>query len=147
MLDRPLDLLVVAVLRAWSARPDTEAASWYRAHSDPVVGPALPLLHTDLAHSWTIDALAARTGASRAALARRFTALIGQPPRSYLIHRRLEVAADLLRDTDATVEAVARRVGYRSGFALSAAFKRVRGISPRQHRVDVRWPGSAAPRS
>jgi AraC-like DNA-binding protein len=39
-----------------------------------------------------------------------------------------------LLEPDATLAAVARRVGYGSAFALSAAFKRVRGVSPREHR-------------
>lgn len=42
--------------------------------------------------------------------------------------------ADLLRDSEATIGAVARQVGYGSSFALSTAFTRVRGISPQQHR-------------
>lgn len=52
----------------------------------------------------------------------------------YLTGWRLALAADLLREPDATIAAVARRVGYGSPFPLSAAFKRVRGVSPRQHR-------------
>jgi AraC-like DNA-binding protein len=54
---------------------------------------------------------------------------------SYLTGWRLTLAADLLREPDATVGAVARQVGYSSPFALSAAFKRVRGISPQEHRT------------
>lgn len=135
VLDRLLDLLLVAVLRAWFARPEAQAPTWYQAHSDPVVGSALLLLHHNPAHPWTVASLAARTGVSRAALARRFTALVGEPPRAYLTGWRLDMAADLLRESDATVGAVARQVGYGSAFALSAAFKRVRGISPQQHRA------------
>jgi AraC-like DNA-binding protein len=135
VLDRLLDLLLVAVLRAWFARPEAEAPAWYRATRDPVVGPALRLLHHDPAHSWTVAALAARTAVSRATLARRFAALVGEPPMAFLTGWRLALAADLLREPGATLEAVARQVGYGSPFALSTAFKRVRGISPQQHRL------------
>ena len=38
VLDRLLDLLLIAVLRAWFARPEAAAPGWYRAHADPVVG-------------------------------------------------------------------------------------------------------------
>jgi hypothetical protein len=38
VLDRLLDLLLIAVLRAWFARPDAAAPAWYRAHGDAVVG-------------------------------------------------------------------------------------------------------------
>jgi hypothetical protein len=65
------------------------------------------------------------------------TELVGEPPMSYLTSWRLALAADLLREPDATVGAVARQVGYGSAFALSAAFKRVRGVSPQEHRAAV----------
>ncbi len=45
VLDRLLDLLLIAVLRAWLSRPEAGAPAWYRAQSDPVVGRALHLLH------------------------------------------------------------------------------------------------------
>ena len=135
VLDRLLDLLLISVLRTWFARPDSGAPSWYRADSDPVVGRALRMLHNNPAASWTVASLAAATGVSRAALARRFTDLVGEPPMAYLTGWRLTLAADLLREPDATVGAVARQVGYGSPFALSTAFKRVRGISPQEHRT------------
>jgi len=56
VLDRLLDLLLIAVLRAWFNRP--EAA----AHDDPVVGPALRMLRNNPSHPWTVAALAAQAG-------------------------------------------------------------------------------------
>jgi AraC-like DNA-binding protein len=141
VLDRLLDLTLIAALRAWFARPEAQAPGWYRALSDPVVGPSLRLVHDDPAHPWTIAELAVRAGASRAAFARRFATLVGVPPMTYLTGWRLTLAADLLRQTDATVDAIARRVGYANAFALSVAFKRVRGTTPRHHRVGQAAPG------
>jgi AraC-like DNA-binding protein len=135
VLDRLLDVLLVAVLREWFARPEAHAPGWYRAHGDPVVGPALRAVHDNPAHPWTVAALAARAGVSRATLARRFTELVGEPPMSYLAGWRITLAADLLREPGATIASVARRVGYASPFALSTAFKRVRGVSPREYRA------------
>jgi len=137
VLDRLLDLLLIAALRAWFARPDADAPAWYRAYGDPVVGRALRLLHNDPSHPWTVAALAAATGMSRAGLARRFNDLVGEPPMTFLTGWRIALAADLLREPGATIGSVARQVGYGSPFALSAAFKRVRGISPKQHRSDA----------
>ncbi|WP_189864709.1 AraC family transcriptional regulator [Streptomyces poonensis] len=134
VLDRLLDLLVIAALRTWFARPEAAAPAWYRALGDPVVGRALRLLHDDPAHPWTVASLAAKAGVSRAALARRFGELVGEPPMTYLTGLRLALAADRLRDTDDTLDAIARRVGYGSAFALSGAFKRVYGVSPQEHR-------------
>lgn len=135
VLDRLLDLLLITALRAWFARPDTTAPAWYAASADPVVGRALRLLHHNPAHPWTVVELAAATGISRAALARRFTELVGEPPMTFLTGWRVALAADLLREPDATIAAVARQVGYGSPFALSTAFKRVQGVSPREFRA------------
>ncbi len=74
--------------------------------------------------------LAAATGISRAALARRFTDLVGEPPMTFLTGWRLALAADLLREPEAKLDAIARQVGYGSSFALSTAFKRTYGMSP-----------------
>ena len=76
VLDRLLDLLVIAAVRAWFARPDAPAPAWYRAHTDPVVGKAVRMLHHNPEHAWTVANLAAEVGLSRAALARRFTELV-----------------------------------------------------------------------
>jgi AraC-like DNA-binding protein len=135
VLDRLLDLLLIAALRAWFARPEAEPPGWYRASADPVVGHALRLLHNDPARSWTVENLARETGVSRAALAKRFQALVGEPPMTFLTSWRIALAADLLREPGATIASVADQVGYSTPFALSAAFKRVRGVSPREYRA------------
>ena len=135
VLDRLLDLLLIAVLRAWFARPEAGAPGWYRAFGDPIVGRALKLLHHDPAHAWTVAELADATGVSRASLARRFNELVGEPPMTFLAGWRIALAADLLREPGATVGSVAYQVGYGSSFALSTAFKRVCGVSPQQHRA------------
>lgn len=143
VLDRLLDLLLIGAVRAWFARDEAEAPGWYAAHSDPVVGPALRLLHHQPAEPWTVESLARETGVSRAALARRFTTLVGEPPMAFLTSWRLALAADLLLEPGATVGSVAHKVGYSSAFALSAAFKRVRGSSPAQHRARALRQASA----
>jgi AraC-like DNA-binding protein len=135
VLDRLLDLLLVAALRAWFARPEAQAPGWYRAHGDPIVGRALRFLQDDPARPWTVAMLADEAGVSRATLGRRFTELVGEPPMTFLTGWRLSLAADLLAEPAATVASVARQVGYGSPYALSTAFKRIRGMTPREHRA------------
>jgi AraC-like DNA-binding protein len=135
VLDRLLDLVLIAALRAWLSHEETAAPAWYRANADAVVGTAIRLIHDNPAEPWTVALLAAGTGVSRAALARRFTDLVGAPPMTYLTEWRLALAADLLREPEATIGSVARQVGYGSAFALSTAFKRIRGISPHQYQL------------
>ena len=144
VLDRLLDLALIATLRAWFDGPAAQPPGWYRAYGDPLVGPALRLIHGDPAAPWTVAGLAAATGASRAAFARRFTALVGQAPMTYVTHWRLDLAAESLRNTDATLSKIAGQVGYANAFALTVAFKRVRGVTPLHYRnggEPARTPG------
>jgi AraC-like DNA-binding protein len=135
VLDRLLDLVLITALRTWLARPEAHPPRWYSAQDDPIVGVALACIHARPDRPWTVASLAAEARCSRAALARRFAELVGVPPMTYLTDWRLSCAADLLTRTDATLESIARDVGYASPFALSAAFKRVRGVSPRSLRT------------
>ncbi|WP_410591979.1 AraC family transcriptional regulator [Amycolatopsis sp. lyj-23] len=139
VLDRLLDWMLVCTLRAWFDRPGGEPPAWWTAQRDPVAGPALRLLHDDPAAPWTVATLAERAGVARSTLAKRFAELVGEPPLTYLTRRRMALAADLLADRpSATVSEVARRVGYADAFGFSAAFKRVRGVTPSEYR---RRPG------
>jgi AraC-like DNA-binding protein len=137
VLDRLLDLLLIAVLRAFFSRPEASPPSWYVGQSDPVVGPALRLLQHHPEHPWSVSSLAAAAGVSRATFARRFAEVVGEPPMTFLTGWRLALAADLLREPAATLATVARQVGYSTPFALSTAFKRAYGVSPRDHRASA----------
>jgi AraC-like DNA-binding protein len=134
VLDRLLDLLVTAVLKTWFARQDATRPEWWRHQGDRVVDHALKLMHEQPAENWTVDRLAKAAGASRAAFARRFQALVGEPPMTFLKNWRMALAADLLTQRDQTVSTVADQVGYATPYAFSAAFKRVGGMSPQAHR-------------
>src|ERR1043165_5404910 len=135
VLDRLLDLMLGSALRSWFDNPDANAPAWCRALDDPIVGTALRLMHDAPAAPWTVENLATKVGVSRAALARRFTAQVGEPPMAYLASWRMALAADLLRQTDDTVATIARKGGYANAFALSVAFKRLRGTRPSDYRT------------
>lgn len=145
VLDRLLDLLLTAVLKAWFGKRDTTSPDWWRYQGDRIVERALRLMHDRPDQAWTLDTLASATGASRASLSRRFQELVGEPPMTFLKNWRMALAADLLCRPNESVSTVAEKVGYATPFAFSAAFKRVRGISPQAHRKcaqESRWlPG------
>ncbi|MFE0174178.1 AraC family transcriptional regulator [Streptomyces sp. NPDC059002] len=134
-----LDLLLVYMVRAWmtdsASDSRTPGPRWTAALSDPVVAEALRLLHASPESPWTNNTLAARTGVSRATLARRFTPLVGRAPMAYLTWWRMSRAAALLRDTTASLDTVARQVGYSSPYALSHAFTRTFGTTPGRYRA------------
>lgn len=127
VLDRLLDLIAVTVVR-------TLPASAARSSDAPITA-AQRAIEERPDHPWTVASLASHVGLSRAALARRFTRSVGEPPLAYLTRWRLALAADLVVGTDLTLSSIAPRVGYTSPFALSAAFKRTYGVSPAQYRT------------
>ncbi|MDT9686863.1 AraC family transcriptional regulator [Streptomyces sp. P9(2023)] len=131
-----LDLLLLYVLRTWfageAARGSTQG--WSAALNDGPVTAALHALHRDPAAPWTVAGLAAEAGLSRAPFARRFTALVGQPPLGYLTWWRMTTAARLLQTGDDPLRTIAAQVGYASEFAFAHAFKRAHGTSPGAYR-------------
>ncbi|NKY53807.1 helix-turn-helix transcriptional regulator [Nocardia vermiculata] len=90
------------------------------------------------APGWTIDSLAAELTISRSTLTRRFRTVTGAPPADYLTRWRMDLAAIRLRDTDDTLDTIARSVGYTSVYAFSRAFRRIRSQAPGQFRSAVR---------
>ncbi|WP_395110787.1 AraC family transcriptional regulator [Actinomadura sp. SCN-SB] len=138
-----LDSLLLYILRAWyEEHPDQ---GWARVLGDPAVNAALRALHDDPARPWTVRDLGREAGLSRAAFARRFTALVGRPPLAYLTWWRLTLAARLLCEGDAPLASIAQRVGYASEYAFATAFKREYGIAPGRYR-STRGQGRAPSR-
>ncbi|MBB5918094.1 AraC-like DNA-binding protein [Nocardia transvalensis] len=135
VVDRLVDVLFIHALRAWTESRTEAAASWLMALRDPEIARAMALLHEDPSYPWTVAELADRVRVSRATLARRFTALVGDPPLTYLARWRMELAARRLRDTADPVSAVGHSVGYASEFAFSRAFKRTHGQPPATYRT------------
>ncbi|MET0493453.1 MAG: AraC family transcriptional regulator [Actinoplanes sp.] len=127
-----LDLVLTHLLKQWLAdnRGDEPAET-----TDPAIAEVLHRIHAAPEHPWTVPDLSAIAGLSRTAFVNRFTTGTGRPPKRYLTEWRLSCAARLLRETDAPLATIARRVGYATEFALSHAFRREYGIPPGRFRV------------
>ena len=104
-------------------------------------------MHEAPATAWTLEDLGQRVGLSRSALHQRFVDLIGQPPMQYLTQWRMQLAARLLRDSQASVAAIALDVGYDSEAAFVRAFKRLVGMPPATWRREQGRLGRAAERA
>jgi AraC-like DNA-binding protein len=101
---------------------------------DPTIATTLALLHANPGYGWTLATLADEVHVSRATLARRFTASVGEAPLAYLASWRMHLAAQRLKQTDDTVKSIAGAVGYSSEYAFSRAFARHRGHPPGRYR-------------
>ena len=104
--------------------------------------PARHLLHAkDLVDAryfepLNVDDLARAAGLSRFHFSREFRRAFGESPHAYLLTRRLERAAALLRRTDRSVADICFAVGLRSVGSFTTSFRRIFGRSPTEYRAD-----------
>jgi AraC-like DNA-binding protein len=82
-----------------------------------------------------VEEMAAAAGLSRAHFSREFRRAFGVPPHAYLLTRRLERAAALLRTTDRSVAEICFAVGLSSVGSFTTSFKRAFGKTPTQYRA------------
>jgi AraC-like DNA-binding protein len=129
------ELVLTEVLRLHLASAPAVDHGWLAALGDPVLAPALSLLHGDPARKWTVAELASEVAVSRSLLADRFNRVLGRSPIRYLTEWRMHLAEELLATSELGVAAVARRVGYESEEAFSRAFKRAHGSAPSEWRI------------
>lgn len=81
-----------------------------------------------------VDDMARTAGLSRAHFSREFRRAFGEPPHAYLLTRRLERAAALLRTTDNSVAEICLAVGLQSVGSFTTSFTRTYGKSPTAYR-------------
>ena len=129
-----LSSLFVYFMRAWADAASPATQDWFSAVRSTHTARALARIHEAPERAWTLGDLAQEASLSRAAFARNFSASVGEPPHSYLTRWRMGIAAQLLEETDLRLSEIASRVGYRSEFSFSRAFKLARGVSPIHYR-------------
>ena len=81
-----------------------------------------------------VDDMARAAGLSRAHFSREFRRAFGEPPHAYLLTRRMERAAALLRTTDNSVAEICLAVGLQSIGSFTTSFTRIFGKSPTAYR-------------
>ncbi|MDX2161215.1 MAG: AraC family transcriptional regulator [bacterium] len=138
VLSRLIEVLFIMVVRYWMYT-HAPSPNWFQAMLHPQIGEVLRLIHDQPDQPWTVTTLGAAVNLSRSALAAHFSAAVGDSPMRYLTRWRIQVAASLLIEQPMlSLDAIARRVGYESGYGLSKSFKRWVGKAPGQYR-DEYW--------
>ena len=139
IMNRLGEVLVVRFLRAALERGTAEAGI-LAGLADPRLSRAIVAMHESPGRAWRNDDLAALAGLSRSRFAEVFRTTVGETPAQYLRRWRLVLARQDIARGD-RIQAVARRYAYASGEALTHAFQRQFGHSPRRDRAHSQLAG------
>jgi AraC-like DNA-binding protein len=111
-----------------AAKPSTREELWRRLQRGRNV------IEGSLSEAIDLHQVAREAALSPYHFHRSFTRLFGETPHAYLVRRRMERAADLLRSTDMPVTEVCCACGYESLGSFSTLFRKYAGVSPVQFR-------------
>jgi AraC family transcriptional activator of mtrCDE len=100
----------------------------------PRLAPAVAALFNEPARAWSLPELARLCNMSRATLARQFQEKLGRSATDLLTDIRMTLAANELKKSSLSTDAVAEAVGYQSEAAFQRAFKSRMGVTPAQWR-------------
>lgn len=129
VVDRLVEVLMIQLLRHAMAERLVDAGVM-AGLSCPRLARAISALHAEPGRTWTLEAMAAVAGMSRARFAAHFGRTVGVPPGDYLTGWRLGLARRLLR-RGLAVKQVAAEVGYASPGAFARVFLQRVGSTPR----------------
>lgn len=107
-----------------------DGQGWINALRDTRIGAALNAFHRRPTEPWTIAQLADSAGMSRSAFIERFSELVGLPPIQYVQRWRLQIAANLLAQSDQSIGQIAEACGYSAETSFHRAFKQQTGCTP-----------------
>lgn len=128
-------LLHLAISVAWGRLSGKQAAACRAfVQGEHRFGTVLSRIEEGLDEPLDNAELARLCHLSRDHFARRFHEQIGQPVRAYIRERRVARAAELLRFTDQTIDAIAQATGFADRFYFSRVFRQVMGTPPAGYR-------------
>lgn len=102
--------------------------------ADPSIVRALKAVHQDPSFAWTLDALSKIAGMSRTSFATRFSHCMPTTPLGYITQWRMQIARQLLAETNTAIIDVAESVGYQSEAAFGRIFKKHFQAAPATYR-------------
>jgi AraC-like DNA-binding protein len=132
VVNKLTEVVLVELIRINFGRD--EQSQFVQALSDKRISKSLQQMHKDPQIHWTLEKMAEEVGMSRAAFAKRFKALVGQPMFEYLTMLRIQRAKELLLETKLPLYEVSSRVGYESDLAFTKTFKKRTGTTPTRYR-------------
>ena len=133
MVDHLAEALFVQLLRV-HMRKTKHSNGYMAALSDPHIGVALNLIHTETDQKWTVEALSRASAMGRTAFTQKFVDMVGDTPKSYLTNTRLMQAKAKLKNTNDSMLSIAESAGYASEAAFGKAIKQHFNTTPGELR-------------
>ncbi|MDP4146846.1 MAG: AraC family transcriptional regulator [Bacillota bacterium] len=105
-------------------------------HKDVYIKQAIEFINTNYSRKISVDEMANYVGINRKYLYKIFLDILNVSPQNYLINFRLKKACYLLTNSDLSIVEISNSVGYADPFLFSKVFKKYRGISPKNYRIN-----------
>jgi len=121
--ERLAEVLFIQLLRSYIVSRGEEDG-FLAALNDRDISNALKLMHSVPEEPWTVGSISKKIGMSRSSFAERFKKFVGTTPMDYLTKWRMQRARDLLANSELSLGAISKRVGYTSEPAFNRAFKK-----------------------
>ena len=128
-IDHLTELLLIQLMRV-HLHNMKHSSGYMAALSDPKIGVALSLIHTETDQKWTVEALSRACAMGRTAFTQKFVSMIGEPPKAYLTRTRLTKAKDRLQNSNDSMISIAERAGYASEAAFWKAMRKHFKVTP-----------------
>lgn len=136
VVNKLTEVVLVELIRINFGRDDNRSR-FIQALSDKKISKALRHLHNEPQIAWTLEKMAQEVGMSRAAFAKRFKDMVGQPMFEYMTSLRIQKAKELLQETRLPLYEISSRVGYESDLAFTKTFKKHTGTTPTRYRKQI----------
>jgi LacI family transcriptional regulator len=112
----------------------TRLSSDMLAIDDPIIAEAMHIIRQNACSGMSVKEMLNQMAVSRATLERRFMTVMHRSPKAELLRVRLARVSQLLAETDYSLDAIARQVGFKTASHMSVAFKQSTGKTPGQYR-------------
>ena len=101
------------------------------------VNAARNYIASNYSYEISVDGIADYVGISRSHLFRAFKIYTGVSPKEYLSNYRINIACALLRETNLSITAISKSVGFENNLYFSKAFHKIKGVSPSQYAKEL----------
>ena len=137
IINRLAEILFIQLLRVHMDQSD-RSVGYMAALSDPKIGVALSLIHSETDERWSVGSIATTVALSRTTFTERFKELVGVSPKAYLTNIRMSRAKTRLQSSADSMWIIAEGAGYSSEASFSKAFKKHFNLTPGQVRKTAR---------